>query len=220
MLKTVDWKNNQIVIIDQTKIPENLEFVRLKNYRQVYSAIKKMLVRGAPAIGVTAALGVVLGAERSRAKKCADFFQFLKKIGAYLKSARPTAVNLFWGIDRMIDLAARKKYWPVAQIKKALVKEAKKIIAEDIQTNLAIGRHGKRIIPSGARILTHCNAGALATVAYGTALGVIRAAREKIKMVYADETRPRLQGARLTVWELVREKIPVTVLCEIGRAHV
>lgn len=214
MLKTVDWKNNQIVIIDQTCLPEKLKFLRLKNYHQVFHAIKTMQVRGAPAIGVTAALGLVLAARSVKAKNFASFFKELKKIAGYLKLTRPTAVNLFWGIDRILNLARKNQKLAPEKIKKILLLEAKKIIAEDIKTNLAIGKFGEQLIPPAAKVLTHCNAGALATVAFGTALGVIRSARKKIKMVYADETRPRLQGAKLTAWELVQEKIPVTVICD------
>lgn len=214
MLKTVDWQKNQVVIIDQTKLPEKLSFLKLKNYKQILKAIKMMQVRGAPALGVTAALGVVLGALAIKKKETAAFTKELARICRYLKSARPTAVNLFWGIDRILNFVKKNQKLSLAELKILLLKEARQIIEADTEANLAIGRWGQQLIGKGARVLTHCNAGSLATVAYGTALGVIRAARKKIKMVYADETRPRLQGGKLTAWELMREKIPVTVICD------
>ncbi len=196
------WQGNSLALLDQTKLPVEEIWLTYTDYRQVANAIKTMVVRGAPAIGVSAAyaycLAALEGADLTEAK-------------AVLAASRPTAVNLFWALDRMERKAASCGGDP-----QALIEEAKAIHAEDIEMNHAIGRFGAEVVPEHARILTHCNAGALATGGYGTALGVIRAAHEqgKVDMVYADETRPLLQGARLTAYELVHDNIPATLIAD------
>jgi len=204
MLETIQWTDAGVVMIDQTRLPREEIYVTCKNYRDVADAIRSMVIRGAPAIGVAAAMGIALGMQQ--AATAAEF----KEICDTLAQTRPTAVNLFWAIDRMKRLYAEIQDLPIDRIRERLVEEARRIRLEDIAINEAIGRNGADLIPDGGTVLTHCNAGALATAGYGTALGVIRAAIASGKRidVFADETRPFLQGARLTVWELQHDGIP------------
>ncbi|WP_447986928.1 S-methyl-5-thioribose-1-phosphate isomerase [Nitrospira sp. Nam74] len=216
MIPTVEWKDGAVRLLDQSRLPEHVEFLDCRNYQSVATAIRELRVRGAPAIGVTAAMGVALGAQ---AIETADYDAFVKEVGRicdHLAATRPTAVNLFWAIERMKQTLASSRGRRVMEVKSALVKESQIILDEDIAMNKAMGRHGAALIQDGQTILTHCNAGALATAGYGTALGVVRAAWEQGKniRVIADETRPVLQGARLTAWELMQDKIPVTLITD------
>ncbi len=216
MVPTVEWNNGVVRLLDQSRLPEYVEFLDCKDYQTVAIAIRELKVRGAPAIGITAAMGMALGAQ---AVAVADFPSFQKAvfaIGDHLAATRPTAVNLFWAIARMKRRLDQLRTKTLPEIKQALVAEAQLILEEDIAMNRAMGRHGAALIKDGQTILTHCNAGALATGGYGTALGVIRAAWEAGKKirVLADETRPVLQGARLTAWELMQDQIPVTLITD------
>lgn len=215
-IRPVEWENGQVKLIDQTRIPDEIVFRRYSDYREVADAIRNMVVRGAPAIGVTAALGIALGAQSVDPSDESDFLRRLEEIAAEFRATRPTAVNLFWAIDRMMATARRNADLPIETQKQLLLDEALDILNEDIEINRAIGRFGAELINDGDTILTHCNAGALATAGYGTALGVIRAAWEAGKRirVIADETRPRLQGMRLTAWELAQAGIPVTCITD------
>lgn len=216
MIQTLEWTDKGVSFIDQTKLPTEEVYVVCTTYQQVADVIRNMVVRGAPAIGVAAGMGIALGVKNSKAETVGelkkDFDQICKVIG----ETRPTAVNLFWAIRRMQDKFESLRVRPVAQIKNALIEEARRMHAEDIAANQAMGRHGATLMPSSGGVLTHCNAGALATAGYGTALGVIRAAVEQGKKihVYADETRPFLQGSRLTAWELMKDGIPTTVISD------
>ncbi len=215
MVPTVEWKDGAVRLLDQSRLPTYVEFVDCRDYRAVAQAIRELKVRGAPAIGVTAAMGVALGAQTA----AADYDRFVKQVGEicdHLAASRPTAVNLFWAIARMRETLAALKDKTVGEIKAELILESQAILDEDIALCKAMGRHGATLIQSGQTVLTHCNAGALATAGYGTALGVIRAAWEQGKQirVIADETRPVLQGARLTAWELMQDKIPVTLITD------
>jgi methylthioribose-1-phosphate isomerase len=202
--------------IDQTKLPTEETYATCKTYEEVADAIRTMIVRGAPALGVTAAMGVALGIRDSRATNLDDLRCDLGRISDVLAATRPTAVNLFWGIRRIRNKFDEVSSKPIAQIKQAVVAEAQRMLLEDIAANQAMGKHGSVLLPASGAILTHCNAGALATCGYGTALGVIRAAVESGKKleVYADETRPFLQGSRLTAWELMKDHIPTTVISD------
>ena len=216
MIPTVEWKDGAVRLLDQSRLPEHVEFLDCRDYQTVAAAIRELRVRGAPAIGVTAAMGVALGAQ---AVETTDYDAFAKAVGTicdHLAATRPTAVNLFWAIERMKQALASLRGRTVMEVKSALVKESQIILDEDIAMNKAMGRHGAALIQDGHTILTHCNAGALATAGYGTALGVVRAAWEQGKKirVIADETRPVLQGARLTAWELMQDKIPVTLITD------
>jgi len=216
MFKTVEWKKTGVVMIDQRLLPGREVYRTYRGYKGVARAIKEMVVRGAPAIGVAAAMGAALGAGEIKARDYKGFKKGFEKIARHLASTRPTAVNLFWAIERMravVDAAADKD---PSWIRKRLVAEAKKIHDEDIDINRRMGRNGAALIKKGSTVLTHCNAGALATAGYGTALGVIRAAIEKGKKikVFADETRPFLQGSRLTAWELAKDGIDVTLITD------
>ena len=218
MLPTIAREGDTVVMIDQRKLPAEEVYVRCKTAAEVARAIKSMVIRGAPAIGVAAAMGIALGIRKSKStgtqKLAAEFYRICELMAA----TRPTAVNLFWAIDRMkrVFAAAAKAGHSVDQIKDALDREAQAIHDEDIASCRAMGAFGAEVVPADARILTHCNAGALATAGYGTALGVIRGAVEAGKqvVVFADETRPFLQGARLTAWELVRDGIATTVITD------
>ncbi len=216
MLPTVEWKNGAVRLLDQSRLPEHVEVLDCRNYQEVASAIRELKVRGAPAIGVTAAMGVALGAQAVTADTHDEFAEAVEGICDELAATRPTAVNLFWAIERMKKKLVELEAKPVAEIKRALVEEAQRILDEDIAMNRAMGKHGSALVKSGQTILTHCNAGALATAGYGTALGVVRAAWEGGKKIHvlADETRPVLQGARLTAWELMQDKIPVTLITD------
>ena len=216
-IKTIEWLNDKVRLIDQTKLPYQTEYVDISTSKQMGDAIKDMIVRGAPAIGISGAFGVVLGAREISDKLDRDSFLFeLDQTGSYLKSVRPTAVNLMWAVDRQLKFAKASNYNTPSEFISGLTQNAVKMLNEDIEINKLIGKYGSEVVPNSAGILTHCNAGALATAGYGTALGVIRSAFEKdptIK-VFADETRPRQQGARLTTWELVTDNIPVTLLTD------
>ena len=213
---TVKLTKNHVSLIDQRKLPLKEVYLSLNNYQQVARAIENMSVRGAPAIGVTAALGIALGASKSKTKENKAFEKDFNKICKRFSVTRPTAVNLFWAIEKMREIYKRNKGKSVEVIKKSLIAEAKKIAVADEEICRKIGKNGAHLIKNADTVLTHCNAGALATGGYGTALGVIRAAVEqgkKIKVI-ADETRPLLQGARLTAWELMKDKIDVTLITD------
>jgi methylthioribose-1-phosphate isomerase len=218
MLPTIEWQPDAVVMIDQRKLPGQEVYVHCRTAVEVARAIKTMVIRGAPAIGVAAAMGVALGMNRSPAKGTKQFAVEFNRLCDMMAGTRPTAVNLFWAIRRMKDAfsSAVLAGQSVDEIKARLVSEAQAIHDEDVANCRAMGRFGAEVVPDRARILTHCNAGALATAGYGTALGVIRAAAEqgRVAQVFADETRPFLQGARLTAWELVRDRIPTTVITE------
>jgi methylthioribose-1-phosphate isomerase len=216
MIQTLEWTEHGVRFIDQTKLPTEETYVICKTHQQVADVIRDMVVRGAPAIGVAAAMGIALGVRDSKAETVADLKRDLDQICDNMGKTRPTAVNLFWAIRRMQEKFERLRIRPIAQIKQDLVEESKRMHAEDIAANQAMGRHGATLMPSQGGVLTHCNAGALATAGYGTALGVIRAAVEQGKKihVYADETRPFLQGSRLTAWELMKDGIPTTVISD------
>ena len=208
-MEAIRWEDSALYLLDQTRLPAVEDWLRYTDYRQVAKAIQTMVVRGAPAIGITAAYAMVLAAQENAYK--GDFPAAMSQAKAVLAASRPTAVNLFWALDRM------EKLWLSAGPDlPRLEEEARATHREDVLMNEAMGKAGAELVPQGARILTHCNAGALATGGYGTALGVIRAAHAqgKVSMVYADETRPLLQGARLTAYELVRDRIPVTLICD------
>lgn len=200
-------------MIDQTRLPKEEVYVTCRDYREVAEAIRSMVIRGAPAIGVAAAMGVALGVLRADPQNLDAEFATICET---LARTRPTAVNLFWALDRMKRVYASVRGCPVEEIRRRLAAEAQQIRLEDIAINQAIGRHGAGLVPDGKTVLTHCNAGALATAGYGTALGVIRAAAAAGKRidVFADETRPFLQGARLTAWELQQDGIPTTLITD------
>jgi methylthioribose-1-phosphate isomerase len=216
MVPTVQWHEGAVRLLDQSRLPETVTFLDCRDVEAVALAIRDLKVRGAPAIGVTAAMGVALGAQSIPATEYEPFSKALRAICDRLAATRPTAVNLFWAIERMKGKLSALRAEPVSAIKAALWKESQVILEEDIALCKAMGRHGAELIQKGQTILTHCNAGALATAGYGTALGVIRAAWEQGKQiqVIADETRPVLQGARLTAWELMQDKIPVTLITD------
>jgi methylthioribose-1-phosphate isomerase len=216
MIKTVFWKNNTVVMIDQNALPVLERQVVCSDYRQVIDAIKDLTVRGAPAIGVAAALGAALGALSIPFASAGKFQKTFNAICDEIARARPTARNLFWALERMKRYLGEAILSGKQNLAAELAKEAKRICAEDIQINRLMGQHGRKLIADGDNVLTHCNAGALATAGYGTALGVIRAARDEGKKlhVYVDETRPVLQGARLTAWEMKKEKIPATLITD------
>ena len=205
-------------MIDQTRLPREERYVTCKTYEEVADAIRSMVIRGAPAIGVAAAMAVALGVAEADATGLDAHFE---EICETLARTRPTAVNLFWAIDRMKRVYAESRTLPLAQLRDRLIAEARQIYLEDIAINQAIGRNGAPLVPDGKTVLTHCNAGALATAGYGTALGVIRAAVSAGKKidVFADETRPFLQGSRLTVWELQQDGIPATLITDNMAGH-
>lgn len=217
---TIEWvgsmNKGRIKIVDQTLLPERFKFINCKDIESIWEAIKVLRVRGAPALGVSAAFAVILGIRGVKTEKWSEFKKELNNVIKYVGSSRPTAVNLFWALEKMKAKAIENSKEPVEKIKKILFEEAKRIMTHDKETCRAIGEHGKHIIKHGDTILTHCNAGGLATADYGTALAPMFAAKEdgiKFK-VFADETRPLLQGARLTVWELMHAKIDVTLICD------
>ncbi len=216
MIQTLEWTKSGVVFIDQTKLPTEEVYVTCTTHQQVADVIRDMVVRGAPAIGVAAAMGIALGVKNSKAENFADLKKDFDQIFETIRQTRPTAVNLFWAIRRMTEKFESLRNRPVAEIQQALIEESQRMHAEDIAANQAMGRHGATLMPSSGGVLTHCNAGALATAGYGTALGVIRAAVEQGKKihVYADETRPFLQGSRLTAWELMKDGIPTTVISD------
>jgi len=212
MVETIQWTDAGVVMIDQTRLPREQVFVTCTTYLEVAEAIRSMVIRGAPAIGVAAAMGVALGVQEGE-----DFDTVCKT----LAQTRPTAVNLFWAIDRMRRLAASLNGAPRHEVVRRMIEEAREIRSDDIAICRAIGRHGEPLVPDGKTVLTHCNAGALATAGYGTALGVIRAASEAGKKidVFADETRPFLQGSRLTAWELQQDGIATTIITDNMAGH-
>ncbi|MCB9711154.1 MAG: S-methyl-5-thioribose-1-phosphate isomerase [Nitrospiraceae bacterium] len=216
MIPTVEWRDGQVRILDQTALPGTVQFVDCVEYEAVVEAIRTLKVRGAPAIGVTAALGIALGAGQFQGTDPAAFQSWFIQVCDRLASTRPTAVNLFWAVERMKAVFAGEAGTPIAGIQARLREAAQAILEEDVRINHELGRHGAQMIRDGDHILTHCNAGALATAGYGTALGVVRAAWEdgKYIRVFADETRPVLQGARLTAWELQQDGIPVTLITD------
>jgi methylthioribose-1-phosphate isomerase len=218
MLPTIEWNDTGVVMIDQRKLPVTEVYVTCRTASEVARAIKTMVIRGAPAIGVAAAMGIALGMKRSTATGTKQFTIEFQRTCDLMAATRPTAVNLFWAIERMkrAFAAAAQAGASVDDLERRLEDEARAIHDDDVASCRAMGEHGAALVPEAARILTHCNAGALATAGYGTALGVIRAAAEqgKVTQVFADETRPFLQGARLTAWELVRDHVPTTVITE------
>ncbi|HBY63740.1 MAG TPA: S-methyl-5-thioribose-1-phosphate isomerase [Solibacterales bacterium] len=216
MVETIYWNDGAVVMIDQTRLPKEEVYVSCRDYKEVAEAIRSMVIRGAPAIGVAAAMGVAIGA-----LKAEDVDAEFDEICSTLAATRPTAVNLFWGIERMRRLYQSLRGRPVAEIRARLIAEAQLVREEDIAINREIGRHGAPLVPDGKTVLTHCNAGALATAGFGTALGVIRAAVAAGKQidVFADETRPFLQGARLTAWELQQDGIATTLITDNMAGH-
>src|SRR5690242_12958448 len=216
MVKTLEWTDAGVRFIDQTRLPTEEIYVTCRDYREVAAAIRDMIVRGAPAIGVSAAMGVALGVRDSKANNVAELRPEFDEICNTLASTRPTAVNLFWAIQHMRDRFEELSSEPLDTIRRELIEEAQRLFVADIAACKAMGRHGAVLMPSSGGVLTHCNAGALATCGYGSALGVIRAAVEAGKkiQVFADETRPFLQGSRLTAWELTKDGIPTTVISD------
>ncbi|HKZ62431.1 MAG TPA: S-methyl-5-thioribose-1-phosphate isomerase [Nitrososphaera sp.] len=212
LLLTIKWEDNSVLLIDQTKLPNRLVYVRCRGYKEVADAIKKLVVRGAPAIGVTAAFGLALAAQQSKANTLPELMIDLDTAFKVLRATRPTAVNLFWALDRVMGKARKAK--TLQEAKTVVLDEALKMSDEDINANRRMGANGAKLFRDGDVVLTHCNAGSLATVAYGTALGVIRAARESGKRlsVIATETRPVMQGSRLTAFELQHDGIDVSVI--------
>jgi methylthioribose-1-phosphate isomerase len=225
MIKTVEWTTEGVRMLDQRILPTEEKYLMLRSYEEVAEAIKKMVVRGAPAIGVSAAMGLALGASQSVGTSIADLEFDFDYMCDVMSQTRPTAVNLFWAIERMREAFRRAKAGTqeVEEVKKQLVEEAQTIYREDIEANRNLGRFGGELLSDNSTVLTHCNAGALATAGdYGTALGVVRGARDAGKRiaVIADETRPFLQGARLTAWELAKDEIPVTLITDNMAGHV
>ncbi len=221
-LRAVDWVDGAVCLIDQRRLPEEEVYLECRNPEAVARAIKEMAIRGAPAIGVAAALGMALAAREFRGGEKEGLLDHLEDRGRLLGSTRPTAVNLFWAIERMKGKAREAEEEDVAELKKLLLEEALRIRDEDIAICRQLGDRGATLIPREAKLLTHCNAGALATAGYGTALGVIRSAHRegKVARVFVDETRPFLQGSRLTAWELKREGIPVTLITDSMAGHL
>jgi methylthioribose-1-phosphate isomerase len=220
-MRPLEFKDGTLKLIDQTKLPTEYIIIDCNTYQEAATAITDMIVRGAPAIGVTAAYGIALGAYEIDTDSKEVFFKKLDEICSTLRNTRPTAVNLFWAIDRVYKKALSNKDATINEVKDIILKEAYKMDEEDVETNKAIGSFGNELIKENYTILTHCNAGALATCDYGTALGVVRVAHESGKNinVIADETRPYLQGARLTAWELQQDGIPVTLICDNMAGH-
>lgn len=223
-MRTIEWDQGQVRLIDQRRLPEKYIILTLDDCQDVARAIREMAVRGAPAIGAAAAFGMALAAYNSLATTSAELLADLKRAAQLLQDTRPTAVNLAWAIERMLRCAEAQiaAGADVSSVTNALVAEAQALADEDVAINRRIGTYGAEVVPQGARILTHCNAGALATVDYGTALGVVRAAHEQGKgvHVFVDETRPRLQGARITAWELMREDIPMTLIADNAAGYL
>ena len=224
-LPTIEWEgdiNGRIKLIDQTLLPLELKYVYCEDIKSIWHAIKTLMIRGAPAIGIAGTMGIVLGIKNINTSDINTFLNELKRVKDYLGSSRPTAINLFWGLARMERVALENKNKPVKEIKDILLKEAIKIQNEDKEICRKIGENGVALIKDGNGVLTHCNAGGLATADYGTALAVMFKAKEQGKRfkVFSDETRPLLQGARLTAWELIHAGIDVTLICDNMAAHV
>lgn len=215
-LKTIEWKNNRIKIIDQIRLPHRLEYIYIDNIKDLRKAIRTLSVRGAPALGAAAGLGVYLGIKGFKGKERSAFNRRVKDVAYYLASARPTARNLSWGIERVCNVALMNRHLNIDALKLLMLKESLNVINNDIEASRSIGRYGASLIKDKDVILTICNAGILATVDYGTALGVLYRAKEEGKSfrVYVSETRPLLQGARLTAWELKKKGIEATVICD------
>ena len=215
MIKTIEWREDKVFMIDQRKLPDDLEIISCSNHYEVADAIKDMAIRGAPAIGAAAAYGMALAAKNYETDDISKFINYLEKARDLMAATRPTAVNLFWALGKIWELTINSDI-PVKELRDKIISKAKEIAETDIQTNYKIGENGVQLFDDGDIILTHCNAGSLATVFYGTALGVIRSVyRQKRNIkVFVDETRPVLQGARLTAWELLEEKIPATLICD------
>lgn len=215
-IKPIEWKDDRVILLDQRLLPLQEVYITCDDYKAVADAIKSMVIRGAPAIGVAAAMGVALGGLGIGVKTFDEFFARLNRICETIEATRPTAVNLFWGTNRMKQVCLDSQHLPIPALQQRLKDEAIKIYHEDIETNRLIGKNGATLFNDGDRVLTHCNAGALATAGFGTALGVLYAATEsgKTLTVIADETRPYLQGSRLTAWELDRHGIDVTVITD------
>ncbi len=222
MFKTIEWTSAGVVMIDQKRLPREERYVTCRTYQDVAEAIRDMTIRGAPAIGVAAAMGIALGIQKSPATDVHALGRDLEQICAILGGTRPTAVNLFWAIERMQARFAALRSRPLKEIRDGMVEESKQVLVEDIAICMAIGRNGAALAPPQGSMMTHCNAGALATGGYGTALGVIRAMAEggRAIHVYSCETRPFLQGARLTVWELQQDGIPATLITDNMAGHV
>ncbi len=221
MIKTIEWTELGVVMLDQRLLPAREVYSTYSDYRAVAEAIRSMVIRGAPAIGVAAAMGVALGIKKSGAGSIGELDAEFDRVCKVMAGTRPTAVNLFWAIDRMKSVYRRTRGQGIEAVRSALIRESLEMHREDVEANRQLGRFGQELIPAQASVLTHCNAGALATAGYGTALGVIRAAIEAGKsiQVFADETRPFLQGARLTAWELEQDRIPVTVITDNMAGH-
>ena len=220
MIAPIRWVSDRLVLLDQRRLPAEETELACTEWRQVAEAIRSLVVRGAPAIGVTAAFGVAMAARESRATSFDDFLADLEVAIKGLAATRPTAVNLFWALERMRRVSLEHHALPLDQLRARLLTEALAIADEDVAANRALSEHGARLIPERARIMTHCNAGALATAGYGTALGVVRTAHAqgKVELVWVDETRPVLQGARLTAWECMKEGIPHRVIADAAAA--
>ncbi|MEW5945445.1 MAG: S-methyl-5-thioribose-1-phosphate isomerase [bacterium] len=217
MIETIKWDDRgRILLLDQTLLPHRVKYRTLRRVDDVAKAIRTMQVRGAPAIGVTAAMGMALGALTYEPCKDGGFREYMDGVGDKLAATRPTAVNLFWAIQRMKDRIDALDGKPPGAVRRALVAEAKRILREDVSANRRLSEYGAALIKKGSTVITHCNAGSLATGGYGTALGVIRTAyrQGRVRHVFVDETRPRLQGAHLTAFELIEEKIPATLICD------
>ncbi len=219
---TIEWIDGKVRMIDQTRLPEELVYLEINNVDQMAEAIKSLRIRGAPAIGIAGAFGLLLGLQNFQGEDKEEFFNLLHKTAEYLNATRPTAVNLSWALNRMKKMAEENRARAIPEIKQILVKEALQIWEEDRQICRRMGRHGAELIEDGMNILTHCNTGALATADYGTALGVIFTVHQQGKKihVYVDETRPLLQGARLNMWELMHEGIDATLICDNTAAFV
>ena len=222
MIHPVRWGGDRLVLLDQRRLPAEEAERECQTWPEVAEAIRSMVVRGAPAIGVTAAFGVALAALESRARDFEGLLPYVEAAIKGLAATRPTAVNLFWALERMRRCCLAHRGLPLETVKAGLLQEAQAVLDEDVAANRAMGSHGAALVPDGARILTHCNAGALATAGYGTALGVVRAAhaRGRVGLVWVGETRPVLQGARLTAWECVKEGIPHRVISDVAAAAV
>jgi methylthioribose-1-phosphate isomerase len=216
MVNTIEWRAGKVIMLDQSRLPSEVRFIECADYVMVAEAIRKLQIRGAPAIGIAAAMGIALGAKALKTDTYDRFMEMLEPVVSVMLATRPTAVNIQWAVKRIREMLKREKDRPVPALKKLLVEEAKKILHEDIEVNRSIGKYGAELIKDGDTILTHCNAGALATGGYGTATAPMLYAKEHGKriQVVADETRPVLQGARLTAWELMQEGIPVTLITD------
>ena len=222
MITPIRWERHRLLLLDQTLLPVEERTREYTRWRDVAEAISTLVVRGAPAIGCAAAFGVALAARQSGARDGLGLFADIEEAIKGLAATRPTAVNLFWALDRMRAVAEAHRALPVPVLRERLLAEAQAILDEDLAANKALGAHGAALVPEGARILTHCNGGALATAGYGTALGVIRAAHEqgRVALVWVDETRPVMQGSRLTAWEMVKEGVPHRLISDVAAGFV